>query len=218
MSLEILLVDDHIMITDCYKMALTDLEISTRITSANSLENAYKFIFDNGPDVRIDLVILDLSMPEYPEKNIENGEDLAKLIRVRHPKTKIIFITGYCNIIRLNSIIHDINPEGLIEKSDLDFSSISIICNKIIAGEIYKSERVKKTIEDFSTKEMFLDTIDRQIIILISQNTKTVNIPELLNLSLSAIEKRKAKIKIYFGVEKGSDDAIIRKAKEIGFV
>lgn len=218
MSLEILLVDDHIMITDCYKMALTDLEISTRITSTNSLENAYKFIFDNAPDVRIDLVILDLSMPEYPEKNIKNGEDLAKLIRVKYPKTKIIFITGYCNIIRLNSIIHDINPEGLIEKSDLDFSSISIICNKIIAGEIYKSERVKKTIEDFSTKEMFLDTIDRQIIILISQNTKTVNIPELLNLSLSAIEKRKAKIKIYFGVEKGSDDAIIKKAKEIGFV
>lgn len=79
MSLEILLVDDHIMITDCYKMALTDLEISTRITSANSLENAYKFIFDNGPDVRIDLVILDLSMPEYPEKKHRKWRRFSKI-------------------------------------------------------------------------------------------------------------------------------------------
>ncbi|WP_394758177.1 response regulator [Flavobacterium sp.] len=103
MPLKILLVDDHIMITDFYKMALADLEIKTKINTANSLEAAYNFIFLQNKIQPIDIIILDLSMPAYSEENINSGEDLAKLIRIKYPKIKIVIATGYCETIRLNS-------------------------------------------------------------------------------------------------------------------
>jgi hypothetical protein len=42
--------------------------------------------------------------------------------------------------------------------------------------------------------------------------------PAYLGLSISAIDKRKAVIKSFFGIDKGSDEDIIKAAKKSGFV
>ena len=44
MSLNFLVVDDHVMITDCYKMAIGDLGMDANITAVNTLEAAYNLI------------------------------------------------------------------------------------------------------------------------------------------------------------------------------
>lgn len=44
MSLNFLVVDDHVMITDCYKMAIGDLGMDANITAVNTLKAAYNFI------------------------------------------------------------------------------------------------------------------------------------------------------------------------------
>jgi DNA-binding NarL/FixJ family response regulator len=218
LSLKILLVDDHVMITDFYKMALAKLKNCEEITSTNSLKKAYEFIFNKNRDEIIDLVILDLSMPEYPEKSLNNGEDLAKLIRVKNPETKIIFITGYCNLIRLNSVLHNINPEGIIEKSDVDYNSFIIAFNKIIDGELYKSETIRKTLNNGKLNNVFFDSLNRQIIVLISQGITTKNIPHYLPLTLSAVHKRKSKIKELLQIEHGNDEDIIRESQKKGII
>lgn len=130
MCLKILLVDDHVMITDCYKMALKDLEINSEIISVNSLKCAYNFVFMQNPEV-IDLAVLDFSMPEYLEKNLKNGEDLAHLLRTKNPEIKIIFISGYLNKLTLSSIIRNINPEGLVENQILIIIQFMIFLRKL---------------------------------------------------------------------------------------
>jgi DNA-binding NarL/FixJ family response regulator len=218
LSLKILLVDDHVMITDFYKTALAKLKKCKEITSTNSLKNAYEFIFNKNPDKIIDVVILDLSMPEYPEKSLNTGEDLAKLIRAIYPETKIIFITGYCNLIRLNSLLQNINPEGIIEKSDVDYNSFIIAFNKIIDGEFYRSETIQKTINNGKLNNVFFDSLNRQIVFLISQGITTKNIPLYLPLTLSAVHKRKSKIKELLQIECGNDEDIIRESQKKGII
>lgn len=216
MPLKILLVDDHIMITDFYKMALADLEMKTNITTTNTLEAAYNFIFQSKTQP-IDIIVLDLSMPAYSEKNISSGEDLAKLIREKYPKIKIIIATGYCETIRLNSIRQDIHPEGILEKCDIDYDIFMHAFNKVIKDEIYESKTVKESINN-SSCNIYLDRMNRQIIGLISQGITTKNIPNHLPINLSGVHKRKLKIKQLLKIDSGNDEDIIREAKIKGII
>ncbi|MBC7642740.1 MAG: response regulator transcription factor, partial [Flavobacterium sp.] len=192
--------------------------LQLQITAAYTCESAYNIITDktNLPD--FDLVFLDRNLPHFKEKNIYSGDDLAQLIKIHLPKAKIMVLTSHSEPLMLYNIIKKVAPEGLLVKSDFDGEELLVAFDKILAGETYQSEIVKKTIKLFLEKEMFLDAIDRQILGCIATGTKTINMPSLLNLSLSAIEKRKSKIKIYFGIDKGSDEDIIKAAKEEGFI
>lgn len=216
MPLKILLVDDHIMITSMYKIALSDLKISTEITTINTLENAYNFLFTQNKTV--DIVLLDLSMPAYSEKNINNGEDLAKLIRVNYPEIKIIIATGYCEPIRLNGIIKDICPEGILEKCDIDNNLFLQAFIKIIDGQIYRTKTVEKSITPNFANNIYLDATNRQIVKLISQGIKTIDIPQHLSITLSGVNKRKLKIKEFLKIEFGRDEDIIRESKKRGII
>ena len=54
--------------------------------------------------------------------------------------------------------------------------------------------------------------------ILISQGIKTVNLPNYIPLSMSAIEKRKANIKGQLLMGKGNDSDLISIAKKLGLI
>ena len=217
MPLKILLVDDHIMITDFYKMALADLKINTKITTTNSLESAYSFIFNQIQP--IDIIILDMSMPPYSEKNINNGEDLANLIRTKYPEVKIIIISSIFASKHLERIIQTISPEGLIEKIDITNSDYFIdTLNKIIKGKFYRSEMVEKRIKMDLINDSKFDILNKQIISLLSQGVKTKNLPNHLSMTLSAINKRKSKIKQLLQIEKGDDKDIVSESKKNGII
>ncbi|WP_196831311.1 response regulator [Flavobacterium sp. CG_9.1] len=219
MPLKILLVDDHIMITDFYKMALADLKTNTEITTTNSLENAYDFVFNQNEIQPIDIIILDLSMSPYSEKNINNGEDLANLIRTKYPEVKIIIITSIFTSRQLERIIKTFSPEGLIEKIDITNSDYLInTLNEIIKGEFYRSEMVKKSIKTDLINDSNFDILNKQIITLLSQGVKTKNLPNHLSMTLSAINKRKSKIKQLLQIEKGDDEDIIYESKKNGII
>jgi two-component system response regulator NreC len=217
MCLKILLVDDHIMITDCYKLVLKDLEINSEITSVNSLKCAYNFVLKQNLEV-IDLAVLDWSMPECLENNLKNGEDLARLLRTKYPEIKIIFISGYLNKLTLSSIIRKVNPEGLVEKSDLDYNSIYILFKEVVEGKVYKSDRVNKTINQNRISDIHFDSLNREIILLISQGITTKNIPNYIPLTLSAVNKRKSIIKELLNIDSGNDEDIIRESRKIGII
>lgn len=218
MSLKILLVDDHIMMTDFYKSVLEYSERIVETISANTLEIAYNFIISkNLKD--IDLAILDLSMPPYKIQNINNGQDIAKIIRRIKPEIKIIFISGMFNITVLKELILNIYPEGIIEKRDIDsWDHFLTLFGQILNGEIYKSKSIKKYINEYQLNEINLDYLNLQIIILISKGIKTVQFKNHIPLTLSAINKRKLKIKQYFGIDDGNDEDILREARKIGIL
>lgn len=213
MELKILLVDDHPVFTDYYKSQFEGISKKIEIKAVNTLEDAYNILFFNGYKC-FDLVILDISMPAFKEKDINDGEDLAILIREKLPKMKIVFITGYSSDLKLKSVLLKIMPEGYINKSDISFDNFIPIINKIIAGETYRSKFISKIMSEIMSDEFYLDKTNRQIIILIAQGISTKNLHKHLQISTSAIDKRKYKIKQLFDISLGNDEDIIFEARK----
>ena len=65
---------------------------------------------------------------------------------------------------------------------------------------------------------MLLDEINRKIIYLLSQGVKTKSLSDHIDLSMSAIEKRKKYLKEVFEIEDGSDETLLFEARNKGFI
>ena len=94
-TVKILMVDDHPSMLEGYKTILgynsQGFEIKTK--SAHTCESAYEIITDIELKNYFEVAFLDYSLPIYEEKNINNGEDLAELIKKYSPKTKFLVVT-----------------------------------------------------------------------------------------------------------------------------
>jgi two-component system, NarL family, response regulator NreC len=220
MYVKILMVDDHPSMIEGYKIILSynELGYDVDVTAVHNCEDAYEIISKKGSANNFDLVFLDYSLPPYEKKKIKNGEDLAVLVQKRFPKAKIVILTSHTEAILLYNIIKRVNPEGLLVKSDFTADELLLAFDIIMNGHVYFSNTVRQIIKDLSSNSMYLDTINRSIISLVSQGIKTKSLPGHLNLSLSAVEKRKVFIKEYFGITKGNDEDLIREARKLGLV
>ena len=78
--------------------------------------------------------------------------------------------------------------------------------------------RRKNCLKKLSSREDFLDTIDKQIVMLLAQGYKIDTLVGELQLSKSTIEKRKVKIKEYLDIDKGNDEDILRECRKLGFI
>ncbi len=218
-TVKILMVDDHPSQIEGYKIILSYNQSGYSIETviANNCESAYEKMV-NSPEQDFDIVFLDWSLPPYPEKDIKNGEDLAFLAKKHLPNTKIVMLTSHSESFLLYQIIKKIEPAGMLVKSDFSAEELLLAFERIMNGETYHSETVKASIKELLSREDYLDAHNRQIIILLSQGVKTKNIPQHLNLSQSAVEKRKVQIKDYLCIEKGTDEDIVKEAKRLGFI
>ncbi|MBG6063565.1 DNA-binding NarL/FixJ family response regulator [Flavobacterium sp. CG_9.1] len=222
MCLNILIVDDHPMTVDSYINLLSDTDFQkndlTFIKSYNC-EDAYnKINFQLKQNTKIDFALLDISLPPYKDFNINNGIDLAILIREKFANCKIVLLTMHSEPLIVDKIIKEIKPEGFISKSDINFELFPIICKKILEGDIFRSNTIIESQRELFKRNINWDIHDNQILTLISQGVKTVNLPNYIPLSMSAIEKRKANIKDQLLKGKGSDKDLIGKAKKLGLL
>jgi DNA-binding NarL/FixJ family response regulator len=221
-NLNILIVDDHPMTVDSYINLLSDTDFQKNEPSfikSYNCEDAYnKIYFYLKQEISIDIALLDINLPPYKELNINNGIDLALLIRKKFSNCKIVLLTMHGEPFTVDKIIKEINPEGFISKSDINFELFPIICKKILDGDLFRSLTIIESQRELFKRNINWDNHDNQILILISQGVKTVNLPNHIPLSMSAIEKRKANIKGQLLMGKGSDKDLIGKAKKLGLL
>jgi DNA-binding NarL/FixJ family response regulator len=221
-KLNILIVDDHPMTVDSYinLLSATEFHINTpKFIKGYNCQDAYdQLFFHFKQNETIDLALLDISLPPYKAFNIENGIDLASLIRKKFAHCKIVLLTMHSEPLTVATVIKEINPEGFVSKSDINFELFPIICKKIMDGDTFRSQTILESQQELFKKNINWDKHDTQILILISQGIKTVNLPEYIPLSMSAIEKRKANIKEQLLMGKGSDSDLIAKAKKLGLL
>ena len=217
MKLKILIVEDHPSMIEGYKIILSyntkDYEIDA--ASAFNCKAAYDLITDT---TEFDVILLDYSLPPYPEKGINSGKDLAILTRKQKPKSKIIVLTSHSEALILYDLIVSVEPEGILVKSDFSAEELQKAFELIVEGGTYHSTTVTQNVSELLSKKIYLDSYNRKIISLLAEGIKTKNIPNYMNLSISAVEKRKVQIKDYLGIDKGGDEEIIRKAKEAGLI
>jgi two-component system response regulator NreC len=216
MKLKILCIEDHPAMVEGYKsiLAFSKINLHLEYTIAENCETAYNEINNNIYDV----VFLDLIIPSFPLMGINSGEDIAILLRKRMPKCKIVILTSHTEKFIIYSIIKKIQPEGFLVKSDFSAEELIESIESIINGQIVYTDTVKKSLIDIKNRDIYLDSYNRKILVLLNQGIKTKSLPQYLNLSLSAIDKRKVYIKDFLGIEKGGDEDILREAKKKGFI
>src|SRR5690606_35649734 len=172
--INIIIVDDHPFIIEGYKNAINSYSASDytfTIRQANDCRTAYNII--TNPDTEsFDIAFFDISMPAYEEMNIFSGEDLAMLIKEKMPLCKVVLLTMHTELIKINNIIKNINPSGLIIKNDLTFDELLVAFNKILKNENYYSQTVVKFVAQSQYNNIELDPFDKQILYHLSKGTK----------------------------------------------
>ncbi|MBI3383851.1 MAG: response regulator transcription factor [Aquabacterium sp.] len=96
-----LLVDDHSLIREGMMQAIRSLDPSARFSHANTLQGALSKLVDAGIDDPIDVVLLDLGLPD------SRGMATLQAVRAAAPTQRIGIITGQSDVqIALECIHH----------------------------------------------------------------------------------------------------------------
>lgn len=216
------MVDDHPMIIEGYQNTLLstktddqDLAIDIASTCDMANEMMLASVKHQNP---YDILFVDIKLPPSKDGAITSGEDLAKVAREILPDAKIIILTMFNESYRIHNILKTINPDGFLIKSDLTSNELAKAFQTILTNPPYYSSTVNGFLRQSITSDVYVDDKNRKILHLLSQGVKTKNLAEHLNLSLSAVEKRKKQLKELFKIQDGQDESLINEAREKGFL
>ncbi len=218
--MNVLIADDHQLTIDAYKTILSfSLQLGDNINfiEANSCEEAYLKInqcLDN--NLRIDLAILDYSMPIYSEKNILNGADVCIYLQKQMPSCINMILTSIMGNIILFEIILNVKPHGIVTKSDIDGNKFLEIIEIVLSGKKYRSDFVSMQIEEIWENKAFVNDLNRKILQYLSKGYKLKEIAQELDVSEITIKKRISKIRESLNLNE--DDNILKEAKSRGYL
>ena len=218
-NINVLIVDDHPFIIQGYKNVIRlfpDKNINFTFYEAIDCKSGYEAVMN--PPIQYDIAFLDISMPEYPEKGITTGEDIAKLLMNEMPLCKIALLTMHSESLKVQSIIDEIDPLGLVIKNDLGFESMILALDTIIKGEKYYSDSVIKFLNNQQKEKVYVDVIDKQILHYLSKGVKYDDIPLYITISSSSVRTRKEIMKDLLGISGCDDSELAAVAKDRGML
>lgn len=221
-KIRILMIDDHPMIIEGYQNTLQFTKKPTQelvIDISNNCDEALNFMNKSVERaLPYDVLFVDISLPPSKDGSMQSGEDLAEYARTILPKAKIIILTMFNESFRIHNIIKTIDPEGFLIKSDLTSSELASAFQAVLHNPPFYSGTVNSHIRKSITSDIVIDEKNRKILHLLSQGVKTKNLASHLDISLSAVEKRKKQLKDLFCVEDGQDETLLEEARKKGFV
>jgi DNA-binding NarL/FixJ family response regulator len=221
-KIKILMIDDHPMIIEGYQNTLQftkkehqDLSIDI----ANNCDEALQFIDKSvKTQAHYNLLFIDISLPPSSDGKMSSGEDIAEYARKILPEAKIVILTMFNESFRIHNIMKNIDPEGFLIKSDLTSSELASAFQAVLYNPPFYSGTVNSYIKKSITSDIVIDDRNRKILHLLSQGIKTKSLASHLNISLSAVEKRKKQLKDIFSVEDGKDETLLQEARNKGFI
>lgn len=221
-KIKILMIDDHPMIIEGYQNTLLFTKKEHQeltIDIANNCDEAIRFMDkSNDTDYPYDLLFVDISLPPSSDGKMSSGEDLAEYARKNLPNAKIVILTMFNESFRIHNIIKNIDPEGFLIKSDLTSSELASAFQAVLNNPPFYSGTVNSFIRKSITTDIVIDDKNRKILYLLSQGIKTKNLATHLDISLSAVEKRKKQLKDLFSVNDGQDETLLNEARKKGFI
>lgn len=219
--LNILMVDDHPMIIEGYQNTLLATKRENqhlKIDIALNCDRANELIKKSADKTPYDILFFDISLPPSKDGQITSGEDLAKIARIYLPDAKVIILTMFNESYRILNIIKEVQPEGLLIKSDLTSRELAEAFQHILENPPYYSSTVNKFLRTMVMNDIYVDEINRKILHLLSNGVSTKGLKEHIDLSMSAIEKRKKHLKLLFSIEDGKDESLLIEARKKGFI
>ncbi len=221
-KIKILMIDDHPMIIEGYQNTLLFTKKENQILEidiANNCDEAIAFM-DKAveKETPYHVLFVDISLPPSKDGLMTSGEDLASYARKVLPNAKIIILTMFNESFRIHNIIKTIDPEGFLIKSDLTSSELASAFQAVLNNPPFYSGTVNSFIRKAISSDIVIDEKNRKILHLLSQGVKTKNLVQHLDISLSAIEKRKKQLREIFEVNDGQDETLLNAARDRGFV
>ncbi len=221
--INVLIVEDQPLITRSLKNALKHLSdangsLDFKIHTAINCDLALLEIDKAVKGTPFDLVLLGINIPPSSDRKLLSGEDIGLELKGLFPKVKIIVFTSRNTNFKLNNILRSVNPDGFLVKSDIDFDDLIVAINTVLFEPPYYSKRILRLIRRHVSNDFVLDKIDRQLLYQLSKGTKTKDLPNIVRLSKSGIERRKRNLKEVFNIENEDDLMLLKLAEEKGYI
>ncbi len=219
-----LIIEDHPLISGSYLDALHSVQSKNenlsfeKIGIAKNCDEALDQIKKAAKSKGVDIIFLDIQLPPSSDGKIISGEDLGVLIRKTLPDSKIIVSTMFNDNYRIFNIINTVDPDGFLVKNDLNPDVLKEALEKIIDAPPFYSTTVMQFIRRQYAAREYIDKFVRKMLYELSRGTKMKDLPDIIPLSLAALEKRKRHLKEIFNVEEKEDRFLIMAAKEKGFI
>ncbi|WP_169578145.1 response regulator [Salinimicrobium xinjiangense] len=175
-AFNVVIVDDHPLITDSYKTAIEKIfssgDIITNVTIHNNLDSALDDFKNSTVFSEADLIFLDIQLPPSKDDKVFSGEDLGVKIRKNELSAKIVISTSLNDNFRIHGLLKSINPEGFLIKNDINKTELLIAIDKVIHTPPYYSHTVLQLMRDQVSSDIVLDANDRKILFELSIGTK----------------------------------------------
>lgn len=210
--MKVLVVNENAIMVEGYKRILYESDwrniIAIESITCKSTENICVY----------DLVILNITAPVTDLENVLVCNAMRKVSKELRP-FKLLVTTSNLDVFTLYDVMKKVNPDGLVVKAELNPKDFLIAVRSIIIeGGSFHSKHVRNSMKIIYKSDIFLDDVNRSIVVLLARGIQTKSLPQFLNLSISAIDKRKVLIKELFNIEKGTDEDILREANRLGFI
>ena len=124
-EIKVLVADDHRLVLEAVTAALASVEGIDVVATACSGEEALSLIARTGPDV----VLLDVAMPRM------DGIRCLELIRGRHPKVKVVMISGLDDVRVVRRALHH-GASAFVTKL-VDPRDLAAILRQIVDGTVF---------------------------------------------------------------------------------
>jgi len=208
--IKIILIEDHLLIREVWKDALSSIEGYHIIAESDNIIDAYEKISKLKPDI----IITDINLKG------ENGADLILKICNTIPNPKII-VVSMNNEYSFIKKTYSIGVKGYVTKYSPKADLIEAI-EKVNKGEIYMCSEVKKlflekSINPSKDDNFTLSLRELDIVKLISKGQSNKEIASQLELSNKTVEGHKTKIYKKLGVRSIAELVSYGKNKGLDF-
>ncbi|KAB8154461.1 response regulator [Kordia sp. TARA_039_SRF] len=221
MFTKVLIAEDMDDINTGVLTVLSTLEIDT-IHHAQYCDDAdlkaKKALKDQKP---YDLLITDLSfVKDHREQKLSSGEELIVKLKSRQPNLKVIVYSVEDKLQRVRRLVNEHGIDAYVCKGRKSLQELTTAIKKVYNGEQHLSQKVNNALSP--KNDMEIDDYDIGLLKLLSKGLSQDEIAKDLKArsvspnSLSSIEKRLSKLKIYFKANNAIH--LIANAKDLGLI
>lgn len=221
MFTKVLIAEDMDDINTGVLTALSELEIAT-IDQAQYCDDAdlkaRRALKDNEP---YELLITDLSfVKDHRKQKLASGEELLIKLKKEQPNLKVIVYSVEDKQQRVRKLFNQYNIDAYVCKGRKSLKELVKAIRNVSKGNTHLSPKVRNALSN--KNDMEIDDYDISLLKLLSKGMSQDEIAENLKgrsispNSLSSIEKRLSKLKIYFKANNAIH--LIANAKDLGLI
>ncbi|WP_299015150.1 response regulator [uncultured Polaribacter sp.] len=218
----ILIADDHQLVIQgilCSLKEVGDFDVVT----VNTSDAAFEAIQTNRKINPFHILFTDLSFDNTTiDAKLDGGEELIKAIRNNEIDIKIGVITGHTETNRVYNVIHNLNPNAYILKSNCDATELGFAISKMLEGQFYYTHEIHQKIMRRNMIQIQMDDIAVQILKALPNHPKIANLESVIlkgdgtAIKLRSIETKLANLRTDLNANNNTD--LVLKAKELGII